>query len=149
MTLGPRADDPARPLREELRRGARLHAAPAGDRSSALRSAAGAGAPQAAGGSSLASRDGWVKVICGGPPNADCSAKLTALEGKLELAQVPVTRIGQGSKVVLELKLTDEARALLASSDRMPALLETTVTDEKGPVCRNVFSSILTRHDSR
>jgi hypothetical protein len=139
MTLGPRADDPARPLREELRRGARLHAAPAGDRSSALRSAAGAGAPQAAGGSSLASR----------VPNADCSAKLTALEGKLELAQVPVTRIGQGSKVVLELKLTDEARALLASSDRMPALLETTVTDEKGPVCRNVFSSILTRHDSR
>ena len=69
--------------------------------------------------------------------------------GNLDLAQVPVTRIGQGSKVVLELKLTDEARALRASSDRMPALLETTVTDEKGPVCRNVFSSILTRHDSR
>jgi hypothetical protein len=26
----------------------------------------------------------------------------------------------------------------------MPALLETTVTDANGPVCRNVFSSILT-----
>jgi hypothetical protein len=36
------------------------------------------------------------------------------LVSKLALAQVPVTRIGQGSKVVLELKLTDEARALLA-----------------------------------
>jgi hypothetical protein len=96
-----------------------------------------------------ASRDGSVKVICDGPPIADCSATLMGLESKLALAQVPVTRIGQGSKVVLELKLTDEARALLASSDRMPALLETMVTDEKGPICRNVFSSILTRHDSR
>jgi hypothetical protein len=96
-----------------------------------------------------ASRDGSVKVICDGPPSADCSATLMGLVSKLALAQVPVTRIGQGSKVVLELKLTDEARALLASSDRMPALLETIVTDEKGPICRNVFSSILTRHDSR
>ena len=43
MALGPRADDSARPLREELRRGARLHAAAAGDRSSALRSTAGKG----------------------------------------------------------------------------------------------------------
>jgi len=77
------------------------------------------------------------------------SATLMGLVSKLALAQVPVTRIGQGSKVVLELKLTDEARALLGSSDRMPALLETIVTDEKGPICRNVFSSILTRHDSR
>jgi len=96
-----------------------------------------------------ASRDGSVKVICDGPPSADCSATLMGLVSKLALAQVPVTRIGQGSKVVLELKLTDEARALLGSSDRMPALLETIVTDEKGPICRNVFSSILTRHDSR
>jgi hypothetical protein len=42
------------------------------------------------------------------------------------------------------MKLTDEARALLAASNRMPALLETMVTDANGPVCRNVFSSILT-----
>ncbi|HLO20994.1 MAG TPA: hypothetical protein VK192_10950 [Sphingomicrobium sp.] len=61
-----------------------------------------------------------------------------------------MTRIGQGSKVVLEMKLTDEARALLASaSNRMPALLETTVTDAKGPVCRDVFSSILIGPGSR
>ena len=57
-----------------------------------------------------ASRDGSVKVICDGPPSADCSATLMGLVSKLALAQVPVTRIGQGSKVVLELKLTDEAR---------------------------------------
>jgi hypothetical protein len=89
------------------------------------------------------SREGWVKVICDGPANADCSAKLLALEGELQLAHLPVNKIGQGSKVVLEMRLTDEARALLAASNRMPALLETTVTDESGPVCRNVFSSIL------
>ena len=89
------------------------------------------------------SREGWVKVICDGPANADCSAKLLALEGELQLGHVPVNKIGQGSKVVLEMRLTDEARALLAASNRMPALLETTVTDESGPVCRNVFSSIL------
>ena len=91
------------------------------------------------------SRDGWVKVICEGPANADCSATLTSLEGQLKLAHVPVTKIGQGSKVVLEMKLTDEGRALLASaSNRVPAVLETAVTDSSGPVCRNVFSSILT-----
>jgi len=96
------------------------------------------------------SREGWVKVICDGPTNADCSAKLMALEGELQLAHVPVKRIGQGSKVVLEMKLTDEGRALLASaSNRMPVLLETTVSDANGPVCRNVFSSILTDPGSR
>jgi hypothetical protein len=96
-----------------------------------------------------ASRDGLVRVICDGPPDADCGATLKALESQLELARVPVTRIGRASKVVLELRLTDEARALLASSNRMPAVLETKVSDAKGPVCRNVFSSILSRHDSR
>jgi hypothetical protein len=96
------------------------------------------------------SREGWVKVTCGGPTDADCSAKLMALEGELQLAHVPVKRIGQGSKVVLEMKLTDEGRALLASaSNRMPVLLETTVSDANGPVCRNVFSSILTGPGSR
>jgi phospholipase C len=95
------------------------------------------------------SREGWVKVICDGPVNADCSAKLLALEGELQLAHVPVNRIGQGSKVVLEMKLTDEARALLAASNRMPAVLETMVTDANGPVCRNVFSSILNAPASR
>jgi hypothetical protein len=62
------------------------------------------------------SREGWVKVICDGPANADCSAKLLALEGELQLGHVPVNKIGQGSKVVLEMRLTDEARALLAAS---------------------------------
>jgi len=95
------------------------------------------------------SREGWVKVICDGPVNADCSAKLLALEGELQLAHVPVNRIGQGSKIVLEMKLTDEARALLAASNRMPAVLETMVTDANGPVCRNVFSSILNAPASR
>ena len=73
----------------------------------------------------------------------------SALEGELQLAHVPVIRIGsQGSKVVLEMKLTEEARALLASvSNRLPALLETTVSDANGPVCRNAFSSILTGPD--
>jgi phospholipase C len=96
------------------------------------------------------SREGSVKVICDGPTNADCSAKLMALEGELQLAHVPITRIGQGSKVVLEMKLTGEGRTLLASaSNRLPAVLETTVTDANGPVCRNVFSSILTGPGSR
>ena len=68
-----------------------------------------------------------------------------SLEDELQLAHVPVNRIGQGTKVVLELKLTDETRALLASaSNRIHAVLETTVTDANGPVCRNVFSTILT-----
>jgi hypothetical protein len=96
-----------------------------------------------------ASRDGWVKIVCDGPPYADCSATLTALESKLEFARVPVTSIGEGSKVVLELKLTDKARALLAASGRMPTLLETIVTDSNGPVCRNVFSSILSDAGTR
>ncbi len=92
-----------------------------------------------------ASRDGLVKIICEGPANSDCSAKLMSLGDELQLAHVPVNRIGQGTKVVLELKLTDEARALLASaSNRIHAVLETTVTDANGPVCRNVFSTILT-----
>lgn len=96
------------------------------------------------------SREGWVKVICEGPTDANCSAKLVALESELQLAHVPVNRIGQGSKVVLEMKLSEDGRALLATaSNRMPALLETTVTDANGPVCRNVFSSILTGPGSR
>jgi hypothetical protein len=42
------------------------------------------------------------------------------------------------------MQLSEEARVLLASaSNRLPALLETQVTDANGPVCRNVFSSIL------
>jgi hypothetical protein len=52
--------------------------------------------------------EGWVKVICEGPTNAECSAKLMTLEGECQLAHVPVNRIGQGSKVVLEMKLTEK-----------------------------------------
>jgi phospholipase C len=93
--------------------------------------------------------DGRVRVICDGPTNADCSAKLMALESELQLAPVPMSKIGQGSKVVLEMKLTEEARTLLAASKRVPALLETMVSDANGPVCRNVFSSMLISPISR
>jgi phospholipase C len=95
------------------------------------------------------SREGWVKIICEGPANADCSATLTSLDGELKLAHVPVTRISQGTKVLLEMKLSDEAHALLLRSDQMPAVLETTVTDANGAVCRNVFSSMLTGPGAR
>jgi hypothetical protein len=64
--------------------------------------------PPPADGWSYMSREGWVKVICEGPTNAECSAKLMALEGECQLAHVPVNRIGQGSKVVLEMKLTEK-----------------------------------------
>ena len=91
-----------------------------------------------------ASSDGWVKIICEGPMGAACSAKLMALESELQLAHVPVNKIGQGRKIILEMKLTEEARALLSSaSDRLPAVLETHVTDTNGSACRNVFSSIV------
>lgn len=96
------------------------------------------------------SQAGWVRVICEGPANAECSAKLVALEGELQLADVPVKKIQQGTKVALEMKLTKEALALLASaSNRLPAVLETTVTGETGPICRNAFSSILTGPSGR
>jgi len=46
--------------------------------------------------------------------------------------------------VILEIDLSKEALALIAAaSNRLPAVLETRVTDENGPVCRNVFSSML------
>ena len=82
-------------------------------------------------------------MICDGMPNAECSATLTALEGKLELAHVPVTRFHQANKVILEMELSSTALALLETSNRLPALLETRVVDANGPVCRNVFSSML------
>ncbi len=97
-----------------------------------------------------ASQEGWVKIICEGPMNAVCSAKLVALESELQLAHVPTNKIGQGRKIVLEMKLTDEARALLsAASGRLPALLETSVTESNGPACRNVFSSIVIGRGTR
>jgi phospholipase C len=87
---------------------------------------------------------GQVRVICDGQPNADCSATLMTLEGNLELAKVPVTKFRQANKVILEIDLSKEALALIAAaSNRLPAVLETRVTDENGPVCRNVFSSML------
>lgn len=87
---------------------------------------------------------GVVRVTCDGAPKASCSAALTALEGELELAHVPVKTFGDGNKLILEMQLSDKARELLASaSNRLPALLETRVTDANGPVCRNVFSSML------
>ena len=54
------------------------------------------------------SAEGWVKVICEGPTDAESSAKLMALEVERQLAHVPVDKIGQGSKVVLEMKLTEK-----------------------------------------
>ena len=96
------------------------------------------------------SEAGWVKVICEGPADAECSARLVALEGELQLADVPVKKIQQGTKIVLEMKLTKQALALVAStSNRLPALLETTVSNETGPICRNVFSSIVIGPGSR
>jgi hypothetical protein len=51
---------------------------------------------------------------------------------------------------MLEMLLTEDARALIASAaNRLPALLETRVTDANGPVCRNVFSSVLLAPGSR
>jgi hypothetical protein len=82
--------------------------------------------------------------------DAACSAKLMTLENELRLAHLPTNKIGQGRKIVLEMKLTDEGRAVLSSaSDRLPALLETTTTDANGQVCRNVFSSIVVGPGSR
>jgi hypothetical protein len=92
---------------------------------------------------------GLVRITCDGAPNAFCGAKLTALESELELAHVPVKAFGQGNKLMLEMQLTEDARALLASANRLPALLETRVTDANGPVCRNVFSSVLLAPGSR
>jgi hypothetical protein len=62
-----------------------------------------------------ASRDGLVKIVCEGSPDAACSARLVALEGELQLARAPVRKFGRNSKLILELKLTKQARALLAS----------------------------------
>jgi len=40
--------------------------------------------------------------------------------------------------------LSQEAMALIAAaSNRLPVTLETRVVDANGPVCRNVFSSLL------
>ena len=90
------------------------------------------------------SENGRVKIICDGQPNAECSATLTALEGELELAQVAVVNFHQAKKAILEMELSSEALALLAAaSNRLPTLLETRVSDANGPVCRNVFSSML------
>jgi hypothetical protein len=48
------------------------------------------------------------------------------------------------SKLILELRLTREGRTMLASSaNRLPVLLETTVTPKGGSMCRSVFSSML------
>jgi hypothetical protein len=97
-----------------------------------------------------ASREGWIKIICEGPMGAACSAKLVALESELQLAHVPTNKIGQGRKIILQMKLTDEALALLsAASGRLPALLETSVTDGAASACRNVFSSIVTGPGTR
>jgi hypothetical protein len=63
---------------------------------------------------------------------------------------VPVKTFGQGNKLMLEMLLTEDARALIASAaNRLSALLETRVTDANGPVCRNVFSSVLLAPGSR
>ena len=89
------------------------------------------------------SEKGRVRVICDGRPNAKCSATLTALENKLELAHVPVTKFNRANKVILEMELSRTVLALLETSKRLPAVLETRVVDANGPVCRNVFSSML------
>ncbi|QJP13568.1 phospholipase [Starkeya sp. ORNL1] len=91
-----------------------------------------------------ASKDGLVKIVCEGSAGAACTARLVALEGDLQLARAPVTKFRQASKLILELKLTKQARALLASgASRMPVMLETTVMPKGGATCRSVFSSML------
>jgi hypothetical protein len=90
------------------------------------------------------SDQGRVRVICEGPPNAECSATIVTLEGNLELARVPVTKFKQANKVILEMDLSPEAMAMIAAaSNRLPVTLETRVVDANGPFCRNVFSSLL------
>ncbi len=85
-----------------------------------------------------------VRVICEGQANAQCSATLVTLEGELKLAEVPVTKFQQASKVILEMELSPETLAMIAAaSHRMPAVLETRVSDDNGPICRNVFSSMI------
>jgi phospholipase C len=87
---------------------------------------------------------GRVRVICEGLPYAQCTATLVTLEGNVELANVPLTKFKQASKVILDIDLSKQTLAMIAAaSNRLPALLETRVADDNGPVCRNVFSSML------
>lgn len=90
------------------------------------------------------SQNGMVRVICDGQANASCKASIVTLEGTMELASAPIKATGLSNKVILEMQLSPSALALLASaSNRLPAYLETTVSNQAGPVCRNVFSSLL------
>jgi hypothetical protein len=43
--------------------------------------------------------EGWVKVICEGPTNAECSAKLMALEVERQLAHVPVKESAKAARL--------------------------------------------------
>jgi len=90
------------------------------------------------------SRAGLVKVICEGSPDATCSARLLALDDDRPFAEAPATILHKGSKLILEMPLNEEGkRRLFSASNRLPAVLETTIREKGGPMCRNVFSSML------
>ena len=75
-------------------------------------------------------------ILCGASPD---------LGGLQEAVAAPVGILGRDTW-----PSTEEGRTPLASaSNRLLVVLETTVTDAHGPVCRNVFSSILTGPGSR
>jgi hypothetical protein len=85
---------------------------------------------------------GLVEVRCDGPRDAVCSGRLVS--GADHLASAPETTIGGEDSVVLEMSLTAAGRTLLAgASNRLPALLETTVVASDGTVCRVTSPAIL------
>lgn len=63
----------------------------------------------------------------------------------MSLATAAPWRIGPRTKVVLEMTLNGVGRELLAAaSNRLPALLETTVVAPNGSICRGTSSVFLT-----
>jgi phospholipase C len=92
------------------------------------------------------SRRGRVRVLREGPPWALFSGRLTTGEDpRVDLATAAPRRIGPRTKVVLEMTLNGVGRELLATaSNRLPALLETTVVAPNGSICRGTSSVFLT-----
>ncbi len=90
------------------------------------------------------SRRGWLRVEVAGPANAVYSGRVLTIGNQLELAIAPDQAIDATKTAILQMRLNEAGRALLAEgSNRLPALLETIVEEPDGRVCRSTSPALL------
>lgn len=90
------------------------------------------------------SRRGWLRVEVAGTESAVCSGRVLTVGHQLELATAPGQVIDATRNATLAMRLNEGGRKRLAEgANRLPALLETIVTDPDGTVCRSTSPALL------